>query len=146
MVRVNPDAGLRAGLHRSSLALLLAAALSVAPPLLAAPSAANCPGHCVTASSIVHAAGVPPGVQQALEKVSFEGTRLADGSKDALAQLATEAKALPAKAVVKVSVAADSGLSAADAKKQAAARIKALGAGLKQAGVPAKQFKLSPAR
>lgn len=146
MMRMNPDVGLRAWLHGSSLALLLAAMLSATPALLAAPSVAKCPGQCVSASSIVHAAGVPPGVQQALEKISFEGTRLADASKDALAQLATEAKALPAKAVVKVSVAADSGLSAADARKQAAARIKALGAGLKQAGVPAKQFKLSAAR
>jgi hypothetical protein len=135
---VRPTTLLRSG--------MLAALLLCGPALQAAPATANCPGHCVSLSSIVHAAGVPPGVQQALDKISFDGTKLADGSKDVLAQLATEARSLPAKAVVKLSVAADSGLDPAAARRQASARAKSLSTGLKQAGLSAKQFKVSAAR
>lgn len=123
-------------------AALWFALLCIAAPTLAVPTAANCPGRCVSAASIVHAAGVPPGVHQALEKIGFDGIRLADGAKEGLAQLATEAKALPAKAVVTISVAADKDLAPSAAARQAAARVQALSAGLKQAGVLARQFKL----
>lgn len=145
MLHLRSRAGLHAGLRAASLAGLMAALLAAAP-LQAAQAVANCPGHCVSASSIVHAAGIPPGVQQALDKITFDGTKLADGSKDVLAQLATEAKALPAKAVVKLSVAADSGLDPAAARRQATARAKSLSSGLKQAGLSTKQFKVSAAR
>ena len=121
---------------------LLSLLLATAPPLQAVPTA-TCQGHCVSLGSIVHAAGVPPGVHQALEKISFDGSKLAAPAKDGLAQLAAEAKALPAKAVVTLKVAADSGLDAAAAKKQLSARVKSLSTGLRQVGLSARQFKVS---
>lgn len=145
MLRLRSRAGFHAGLRAASWAGLMTALLA-ATPLQAAAAAANCPGHCVSASSIVHAAGVPPGIQQALEKISFNGTKVADGAKDALAQLATEAKALPPKAVVTLSVAADKDLAAAAAKRQASARAASLGSALKQAGLSTRQFKVSVAK
>ena len=122
---------------------LLGALFAIAAPALHAAGGVTCPKTCVSVDSVVHAAGVPPGVSKAVQEIEFNGNALTADAKKAVAALAKEAKALPAKAVVELRVAADDGLGAAEAKVQLAARLKALRAALKQAGAPAKKFKLS---
>jgi hypothetical protein len=115
--------------------LALLGALAAPLPVLAA----ACPPKCASVSSVVNAAGVPPGVAQAVEGLVFDGPALKDA--DAVVKpLATEINALPAKTVVRVKVGADSGLAGAAAKRQATARAAALRAALKKAGVPARRF------
>jgi hypothetical protein len=115
----------------AGLALLCAA--------LAAPAtAAVCPPKCASVSSVVHAAGVPPGVAQVVDTLSFDGPVLKDADA-AVKQLADEIKALPARAVITLKVGADGSLSGATARRQANARAGALRAALSKAGVPAKR-------
>jgi hypothetical protein len=126
---------------RNLRACLLGALLAAAMPALHAAGA--CPKTCVSVDSVVHAAGMPPGLSQAVQEIEFDGNHLTAGARKAVVTLAKEAKALPAKAVVALHVTADDGLGAAEAKTQLAARLKALRAALKQAGAPAKKFKFS---
>jgi len=133
---------------------LLAAKLSAALCTLAAAAvfamlphparaATPCPKTCVRFESIVHAAGVPPALKQAVEALEFDGNRLAAAAQPAVASIAKELKAQPPKSVLAVSVRADDGLTPAAAKGQAAARAKALKEALTRAGVPARQLKIS---
>ncbi|MBI5259959.1 MAG: hypothetical protein HY855_25890 [Burkholderiales bacterium] len=123
-----------------ALARLCAATLCLPGALLLvspAQAAKPCPPTCVSAQSVVHAAGVPPGLRQAAEALGFDGDTLSAAAQDALSRLAGEAKALPAKAVLTLRVSADQGLAPAAARAQAAARVKALRTALAEAGVPA---------
>jgi hypothetical protein len=120
----------------NSLALLCALA---AP---AAASAAGCPPKCASVSSVVNAAGVPPGVAQIVDTLTFDGPALKDADA-AVKRLAAEITALPAKAVVTLKVGADGSLSGAAAKRQATARAAALRTALSKAGVPAKRVKVA---
>jgi hypothetical protein len=108
---------------------------------LAAPAAAVCPPKCASVSSVVHAAGVPPGVAQIVDTLGFDGAALKD-SDTAVKQLAAEITALPAKAVVTLKVGADDSLSGAAARRQATARAGALRTALSKAGVPARRVKV----
>lgn len=119
----------------SGLALLCALALP-------ASASAACPPKCASVSSVVNAAGVPPGVAQAVDGLVFEGSALKDADAS-LKPLVSEINALPAKAVVRLAVGADSGLAGAAAKRQATARAAALRAALKKAGVPARRFSVT---
>ena len=124
---------------------LAAAALlcALAAPI-AAQAAGTCPPKCASVSSVVHAAGVPPDVAQAVEGLVFDGPALKDADS-AVKPLATGMLAMPAKAVVKLKVGADGSLSGAAAKRQAGARAAALRAALKKAGVPARRFSVATA-
>jgi hypothetical protein len=122
--------------RRARLALLCAALA-----LPAAAAAAVCPPKCASVSSVVHAAGVPPGVAQIVDTLSFDGTALKDADA-AVKQLAQEIKAWPARATVTLKVGADGSLSGAAARRQATARAGALRAALSKAGVPAKRVKV----
>jgi hypothetical protein len=128
-----PIARHRSGRWLPGLALLCA--LAAPSPVLAG----ACPPKCASVSSVVNAAGVPPGVAQAVEGLAFDGPALKDA--DAVVKpLAAEINALPGKAVVKLKVGADGGLAGAAAKRQASARAAARRAALKKAGVPARRF------
>ena len=120
-------------------ALPLAALLCALAAPFPARAAGACPPKCASVSSVVNAAGVPPGVVQVAEGLVFDGPALKDADA-AVKPLAAEIKALPAKAVVKLTVGADSGLADAAAKRQATARAAALRTALKKAGVPARRF------
>lgn len=116
--------------------------LALACAALSVPAAAAiCPPKCASVSSVVHAAGVPPGVAQIVDTLSFDGPALKDADA-AVKQLAEEVKALPARAVLTLKVGADSSLSGAAARRQATARAGAMRAALSQAGVPAKRVKV----
>lgn len=104
---------------------------------------AACPPTCVKLNSVVHAAGVPPELSKAAQRVVFEGDKLSSEGRKAAADLAKQMKLLPAKAVAELKVSADSGASAADAKTQAQARRTALAAALGQAGLAATRFQIS---
>jgi hypothetical protein len=112
---------------------------------LAAPAfslAAACPPKCASVSSVVHAAGVPPGVAAIVDALTFDGPALKDADA-AVKRLAAEITALPAKAVVTLKVGADGSLSGAAAKRQATARAAALRSALSKAGVPARRVKVT---
>ena len=120
----------------------MAALLCALAAPIAAQAAGTCPPKCASVSSVVHAAGVPPGVAQVVEGLVFDGPALKDADA-AVKPLATEIQALPAKAVVRLKVGADSSLSGAAAKRQATARAAALRTALKKAGVPARRFSVA---
>lgn len=121
-------------------------AAMLASLLLAGASAhAACPKVCLELKSIVHAAGVPHGLSEALDGIEFDGRRLAPSTGPALAAVARAMKDQPAKAVLVVGVHADAGLPPAAAKAQAAARVKALRLALTKAGVPARQLRIGAA-
>jgi hypothetical protein len=105
-------------------------------------SAAGCPPKCASVSSVVHAAGVPQGVSQLVEALTFDGPALTDADA-AVKQLAAEIKALPPKAVVALKVGADADITGAAAKRQATARAAALRTALTKAGVPARRFSVA---
>ena len=98
---------------------------------------------CLSPSSVVHAAGVPPDLVQAAAGLDFDGNRLASAAAPALQRLAAEIQRLPVRAVLTLQVAADQGLPAGAARSQAAARVKALQLALTNAGVPAGQIKIN---
>ena len=123
-------------------ALPLAALLCALAAPFPALAAGVCPPKCASVSSVVNAAGVPPGVAQVVEGLVFDGPALKDADA-AVKPLATEINALPAKAVVRLTVGADGGLSGAAAKRQARARAAALRTALKKAGVPARRFSVA---
>ncbi len=135
--RANAPARRRAGLPLAALLCALAAPI---PTLAAGP----CPPKCASVASVVNAAGVPPGVAQVVEGLVFDGPALKDADA-AVKPLATEINALPAKAVVKLKVGADSSLAGTAAKRQATARAAALRTALKKAGVPGRRFSVAAA-
>lgn len=104
---------------------------------------AACPNICVTVDSVVHAAGVPPDMAKAAQRIVFDGDKLSDLGVKATADLAKQMKLLSGNAVAKLKVSADSGVSPAAAKAQVAARRAALAAALGQAGLPATRFQIS---
>jgi hypothetical protein len=114
--------------------LLLAAAAQGA-------AAAGCKPACAVASSVVHAAGVPPDLGRALQQLEFKGTALAPGDAAAVKDIVRSLAALPAGAQMSLAVHADSALKGAAATRQAQARAQALDqavrAGLKAAGAKA---------
>lgn len=105
--------------------------------------AAGCPPKCTSVSSVVHAAGVPTGVAQAVDRLSFEGNTLKEADAT-VKELVAAIKALPPNAVVALKVGADDGLSGAAAKRQATARAAALRTALTQGGVPARRVTVTP--
>ena len=149
----------------SGLALVCALAAHAAPAWAAA-----CPPKCASVSSVVHAAGVlrvgplgqldhaggelmwrlhvdaatlaPLGIQLAHYDVLANIFHVPGLTQQALAD---EINALPAKAVVKLKVGADSSLSGAAAKRQATARAAALRTALKKGGLPAKRVSVAAA-
>jgi hypothetical protein len=137
LTRLNPATRQRTGLAVAALLCALAAPI-------AAGAAGVCPPKCASVASVVNAAGVPPGVAQVIEGLVFDGPALKDADA-ALKPLVAEIKALPAKAVVKLTVGADSSLSGAAAKRQATARAAALRTALKKAGVPARRVSVAVA-
>jgi len=111
--------------------------------LLAPPAArAACPASCVTASSVVNAAGVPDALTSAAGRLQFRGDGLAPGGAAAIKALAGEIKRLPANASVTLRVGADSALVGPAAGTQAAARQRALQQALQKEGVKPGQVKL----
>ena len=126
------------GVQRSLmvLACVLASALGVA----AAPTSvwAKCKPNCAVASSVVHAAGVPPGLRLALQRLEFNGSALAAGDAAVVKDIVRALAGLPASVQVSLSTRADAGLTGTAAARQAQARAQALElavrAGLKAAG------------
>lgn len=117
----------------------------VLPLLMALPfqAAGQCPTPCVRSESIVNAAGDE--LRKALESLEFTGNRLAPSSQGALKTIARAMKNQPPNAMLAATVRADEKLKPAQARAQAAARAKALGAALIRAGVPASQLRIGPA-
>ena len=127
---------------RGHLGLPLAALLLALAAPLPALAAGTCPPKCASVSSVVNAAGVPPGVAQVVDGLVFDGPALKDADA-AVKPLVAEINALPAKAVVQLKVGADASLAGAAAKRQATARAAALRTALKKAGVPARRFSVA---
>ncbi len=127
---------MKAGSRPSGLMLLVALALAAAPHGAAW---AACKPTCAIAASVVHAAGVPPGLRQALQKLEFNGTGLAAGDAAVVQDIVRALAAMPAGTQVTLSTRADPGLTGSAATRQAQARAQALSqavrAGLKTAGV-----------
>lgn len=115
--------------------LLVATVLAALPAV----SWAKCKPDCAVADSVVHAAGVPPALRQALQSLEFNGTGLAAGDAAAVQDIVRALAALPAGSQVALSARGDPGLAGSSATRQARARAKALEqavrAGLKSAGV-----------
>ena len=119
--------------------IFLGLALSAAvPPAYAA----KCPEDCATAASVLHAAGVPPELKLAAARLRFDGNGMAAGDAAAVQAMAAAFKGLPAKAVVNLKVAADSVLQGSAARRQVAARQRALKQALQAAGVSGSRFKV----
>ena len=101
-------------------------ALLLAVAALQATAWAGCKPQCAGVSSVVHAAGVPPALAQALQRLSFKGNTLAAGDAEVVKDIVRVLAALPAGTQVSLSTRADPGLAGAAAKQQAQARAKAL--------------------
>ncbi len=129
----------RAGRGRRLLWLLTGLAAAAAAT---GPAWAGCPPQCVTASSVVNAAGVPDGLASAAGRLQFRGPGLAAGSNPAVQALAAEIRRLPAGASVTLRVATDAGLTGSAATSQANTRQRALQQALQAAGVKPGQVKL----
>ena len=97
--------------------------LLLAVAALQATAWAGCKPQCAGVSSVVHAAGVPPALAQALQRLSFKGNTLAAGDAEVVKDIVRVLAALPAGTQVSLSTRADPG---AAAKQQAQARAKAL--------------------
>lgn len=99
---------------------------------------AKCKPNCAVADSVVHAAGVPPGLRLALQRLEFNGTALATADAAVVRDIVRTLAGLPAGAQVLLSTRADPGLTGMAASRQAQARAqmleRALRAGLKAAG------------
>jgi len=133
-----PETTMKTGSQPSWATLAAAVALAVA---LAAPHAAaqaKCKPDCAIAASVVHAAGVPLALRQALQRLEFNGTGLAAGDAAVVQDIVRTLAALPAGTQVALSTRADAGLTGSTATRQAQARAQALEqavrAGLKSAG------------
>lgn len=100
---------------------------------------AKCKPDCALASSVVHAAGVPPGLRLALQRLEFNGTALAAGDAAVVKDIVRTLSGLPAGSQVTLNTRADAGVSGMAATRQAQARAQileqALRAALKAAGV-----------
>lgn len=108
--------------------------------------AQGCSPRCISTSSVVHAAGVPPDFMAAASRLRFQGDTLAAGDAAVVADMARAIKALPPRAVLSLDTAADPGLNAATSSKQAKARALALQKALLGAGVAAAQIKVNAGR
>ena len=112
---------------------------------LHATSWAKCKPDCAIADSVVHAAGVPPALRTALQRLEFNGTGLAAGDAAVVTDIVRALAALPAGAQVALSTRADPGLTGSTATRQAQARAqaleKAVRAGLKATGAKDKVLK-----
>lgn len=99
---------------------------------------AKCKPNCAVADSVVHAAGVPPGLRLALQRLEFNGTALAAADAAVVKDMVRTLAGLPAGAQVSLSTRADTGLTGMAAARQAQGRAQildqALRAGLKAAG------------
>lgn len=124
---------------RAMFALPLAACLFAAatPP---AQAARMCPPNCVTSVTVVGAAGVPDDVKNPLEGLSFQGTAV---TAESAASLTRVASGMRAGGVLRLTVVADTGLSARAASAQVAERTASLSAALKKAGLRADQFTIN---
>ena len=100
---------------------------------------AKCKPNCAVASSVVHAAGVPPGLRLALQRLEFNGSALAAGDSAVVTDIVRTLSGLPAGSQVSLSTRADVGVNGVAAARQAQARAQALEqalrAGLKAAGI-----------
>ena len=70
---------------------------------------AKCKPDCAVADSVVHAAGVPPGLRLALQRLEFNGTALAAADAAVVKDIVRTLAALPASAQVQLSTRADPG-------------------------------------
>ncbi len=100
---------------------------------------AKCQPNCAVASSVVHAAGVPPGLRLALQRLQFSGSGLAAGDGAVVKDIVRTLSGLPAGSQVSLSTRADAGITGVAGARQAQARAQALEqalrAALKAAGV-----------
>ncbi|HET7796116.1 MAG TPA: hypothetical protein VFL64_22195 [Rhizobacter sp.] len=129
----------RPALRRTLAAACVAASLGLWG-MNAAVAAGACGKHpCVSALSVVSAAGDE--FRTALAKVEFAGDALAPQSREAVATLAR--KWSSAKEPLKLRVAADANLQGAAAQRQAAARAAALKQALVDAGLPAAKVSIT---
>ena len=123
-----------AGLQKCLVITGLALALAAVPPALWA----KCKPNCAVADSVVHAAGVPPGLRLALQRLEFNGTALAAGDAAVVKDIVRTLAGLPAGAQVSLTTRADPGLAGMAAARQAQGRAQmleqAVRAGLKAAG------------
>lgn len=113
---------------------------------LQAAMAQGCLPRCISSSSVVHAAGVPPDFLAAAKRLRFQGDTLAPADAAVVTDMARALKALPPRAVLSMKTAADAGLAAPAARKQATARAQALKTALVAAGVAADRLNVSGRR
>ncbi len=125
---------MKAATPRHLSVLLLALAMAAVHPA----AWAKCKPNCAVADSVVHAAGVPPGLRLALQRLEFNGTALAAGDTAVVRDIVRMLAGLPAGAQVALSTRADTTLTGMAAARQAQGRAQildqALRAGLKAAG------------
>ena len=125
---------MKAASQRRLALLTLALAMAGVHPA----SWAKCKPNCAVADSVVHAAGVPPGLRLALQRLEFNGAALAAADAAVVKDIVRTLAGLPAGAQVSLSTRADSGLTGMAATRQAQGRAqmleRALRAELKAAG------------
>lgn len=120
----------------------VAAALLGLAVVISPAARASCPAICVSASSVVNAAGVPTKLARAAAQLRLRGDALAPDAAGQVKALAAEIKRLPASARLTLRVAADSSLTGAAASSQASARQRAVQQALEKQGVRAAQLVL----